>query len=274
MDIICVGILLTYLALVTMSQQHIADNVDVGEQTASDYSIVVEDPDPEATDPEEWRRYFAPFGHVTYVSVGVNNGTLLQLLARKRSVLMQLHREIEEEEEGQGGEQVETSFMDRVLASAKASNTYYQAVEVEEPDGVAEKGKEEGAADASDGGTTTTPHSFLAKMALQAGATPGGGGKRGSVVSRPDWAEQDEKQLDEMVEKELNSKAAQSWRSKEEEVAAKEAMERTMTDELWLMAQRLGVMRDAKYYRADMYEIERQIAVEMEKGPAKASKVS
>jgi hypothetical protein len=60
-----VGILLAYLALVTMSQQHIADKVDLREQTASDYSIVVQDPAPNSLDPDEWRTYFSKFGHVS-----------------------------------------------------------------------------------------------------------------------------------------------------------------------------------------------------------------
>ena len=64
-DIISTGILLAYLILVTISQQHIADSVDVREQTSKDYSIVVEDPSRLANDPEEWRTYFSPYGHVS-----------------------------------------------------------------------------------------------------------------------------------------------------------------------------------------------------------------
>ena len=64
-DIISTGLLLAYLILVTISQQHIADSVDVREQTSKDYSIVVEDPSRLASDAEEWRTYFSPYGHVS-----------------------------------------------------------------------------------------------------------------------------------------------------------------------------------------------------------------
>jgi hypothetical protein len=63
-DIVSVGILLSYLLLVTMMQQHVADNVDLEEHSASDYSIVVGDPNPDSLDPEEWRTYFSQFGRV------------------------------------------------------------------------------------------------------------------------------------------------------------------------------------------------------------------
>jgi hypothetical protein len=39
-DIISIAILLGYLVLVTISQQHIADSADLREQTAQDYTIV------------------------------------------------------------------------------------------------------------------------------------------------------------------------------------------------------------------------------------------
>jgi len=67
--------------------------------------------------------------------------------------------------------------------------------------------------------------------------------------------------------------AAQTWRGREEELAVKEAAERDTTDTLWMVVQRLGFFQDSKYFRAEMYLIEREIAAEMEKGPAKAAKV-
>ena len=33
-------------------------NLDEQHQTAQDYSVVVHDPDPDASDPKEWRDYF------------------------------------------------------------------------------------------------------------------------------------------------------------------------------------------------------------------------
>ncbi len=62
--------------------------IDVAEQTAQDYSVVVKDPNPDATDPEEWRAFFeSHFGPVAYVTVALNNGELLKAIATRRGIL-------------------------------------------------------------------------------------------------------------------------------------------------------------------------------------------
>ena len=53
-------------------------------QTPQDYSIVVNDPDDDATNPDEWQQFFSQFGHVTYVTVAINNGGLVTALAARR----------------------------------------------------------------------------------------------------------------------------------------------------------------------------------------------
>ena len=50
-------------------------------QTAQDYSVVVEDPDPDASDPDEWREFFSQFGEVASISIALDNGHLISLLA-------------------------------------------------------------------------------------------------------------------------------------------------------------------------------------------------
>jgi hypothetical protein len=265
MDIVSVGILLTYLALVTMSQQHIADNIDLRDQTASDYSIVVQDPDPTADDPEEWRRYFSPFGHVTSVSVGVNNGALLSLLAQKRSLLMQLHRE-EDLEKDAGSPPM--SLMERVLASAKASANLYEPVEKEEHHAPKDDSNEDWESGRGTGG------GIFSKLAQQAGGLASLSPRRSSVAQHTDWAAEDEARLDDLVQRELNSEAAMSWRGKEEALAAQEASERGATDELLLGLRHVtGLFRDSKYFRAQMHSIDQKIAVQLAKGPPKVSKV-
>jgi hypothetical protein len=53
-------------------------------QTAQDYAIVVDDPEEDDMDPDEWRDFFQQFGHVTFVTIAVSNGELLKMLVEKR----------------------------------------------------------------------------------------------------------------------------------------------------------------------------------------------
>ncbi|GMH93040.1 hypothetical protein TrVE_jg7780 [Triparma verrucosa] len=72
------------------SHDKIVVEADEAEQTAQDYSIMVNDPDANATDPDEWQKFFSQFGHVSYVTVALNNGTLLSLLAKRKAIMRQL----------------------------------------------------------------------------------------------------------------------------------------------------------------------------------------
>jgi hypothetical protein len=74
-------------------------NLDEQHQTAQDYSVVVHDPDPDASDPKEWRDYFSQFGEVASVTVALKNGELLRALARRRFIKLMLQYEGEEGEE-------------------------------------------------------------------------------------------------------------------------------------------------------------------------------
>lgn len=87
LDYITVFFFLGALTWLSMYQTKRVEIIDVGEQTAQDYSIVVHDPNPDAVDPEEWRQFFTRFGHVTYVTVALNNGELLRHLAVKRNII-------------------------------------------------------------------------------------------------------------------------------------------------------------------------------------------
>jgi len=59
---------------------------DEDEQTAQDYSIIVENPPKNAIDPEEWKEFFETVtgGHVTICTVGVDNDLLLATLIQRR----------------------------------------------------------------------------------------------------------------------------------------------------------------------------------------------
>lgn len=59
---------------------------DEDKLTASDYSIVVKNPPPDAMDPQEWRDYFTQFAEkqVTVISIHLNNEPMLNKLVERR----------------------------------------------------------------------------------------------------------------------------------------------------------------------------------------------
>ena len=67
---------------------------DEDEQTAQDYSIVIRNPPPDATNPEEWKQFFdnkfGPSVHVTCCTVAKDNFLLLRALVRRRELLQKL----------------------------------------------------------------------------------------------------------------------------------------------------------------------------------------
>jgi hypothetical protein len=59
-------------------------------QTASDYTLVVNDPPVDAYDPAEWIHYFKPYGKISGVTILVDNGDVLERLARRRSLKLMI----------------------------------------------------------------------------------------------------------------------------------------------------------------------------------------
>ena len=248
-DIVSIAILLAYLVLVTISQQHIVTNADLRDQTAADYSIVVLDPNPDATDPEEWRTYFSTFGHVSYVSIGSDNGNLLNLLAAKRSVLMELHRELEEDED-EDYKPTFTEVKEKMKQSLFANFSMYKPLPQEE-----EK------AEKVEDGKAPGKLKKIMSMAPR------------KLETRASWNEEDEQNMNSMVEN--MGSGGETWRRKVEVLAAQEAKDRDFNSHMWLGIQDcFAFMRDTKYFRAQLYNIERQIQMEKQnRGHAKASKV-
>jgi hypothetical protein len=82
-----------FVALVlffNMGIDEIEDVLDEAVQTAQDYSVVVTDPEPDATDPEEWRVFFERYGRVRNVSVTKKNRGLHKLLLRKHLIMREI----------------------------------------------------------------------------------------------------------------------------------------------------------------------------------------
>lgn len=61
-------------------------------QTASDYSIKIANPPPDATDPEEWRRFLGRYAvkGVTHISIALDNAKLVEELIKRRKMLKNL----------------------------------------------------------------------------------------------------------------------------------------------------------------------------------------
>jgi hypothetical protein len=66
----------------------ILEKIDADNQTACDYSVVINDPDADAYDPDEWRDYAQEYGEVLAVSVMLDNGDMLKRLARRRELAL------------------------------------------------------------------------------------------------------------------------------------------------------------------------------------------
>lgn len=86
---------------------------DESEQTASDYSVVVMDPRPDATDPDDWKHFFEEqcgFGKVVCVTVALNNAKLMKQLAALDFINEQLRFEIDED----AMKSVPTSYQEQI----------------------------------------------------------------------------------------------------------------------------------------------------------------
>ncbi|EGZ08697.1 hypothetical protein PHYSODRAFT_352675 [Phytophthora sojae] len=98
-DMVGLLILAVYCIAVAAMQTRDKARLDALEQTASDYSVVVKDPNANAWDPDEWERFFAQFGRVKFVTVCVDNKRLLSALAKKRYMEEMLKMESADAEE-------------------------------------------------------------------------------------------------------------------------------------------------------------------------------
>ncbi len=67
-------------------EKRIETNLDEAIQTVQDYSVVVQDPTPDADDPDEWYEFFSRFGKVRYVTVVRDNENLVGLVVQKHQL--------------------------------------------------------------------------------------------------------------------------------------------------------------------------------------------
>ena len=88
------------LGVVVMNayQKHMEVKYDEDEQTAQDYSVVITNPPPDASDPEEWRlffRYNFKGLHTTACTIAVDNDLLVRSLVQRRECMRKIEMKVE-----------------------------------------------------------------------------------------------------------------------------------------------------------------------------------
>lgn len=84
---------LSVFALLQIARRREAE-IDEAAQTTSDYSIKVENPPPDAYDPEEWKSIFSQYGKVVAVTVAVDNEELTRILVKRRTYRNSLYKRL------------------------------------------------------------------------------------------------------------------------------------------------------------------------------------
>jgi hypothetical protein len=112
-----------------------AEALDLAEQTAQDYSVIIEDPNPEAVDPDEWKDFFEErFGPVFMVTVCLNNGKLLNLFKQKRAIENEMALEAIEEEKyakaKRRASSVDEGFLAQLQMNQSAKSYFKQFMEL------------------------------------------------------------------------------------------------------------------------------------------------
>lgn len=83
--------------LLTQYLQYMEVQFDEDEQTAQDYSIIINNPPADASDPEEWKEYFrvAFDAQVTACTIAVDNDILVRTLVERREKMRMLELAVE-----------------------------------------------------------------------------------------------------------------------------------------------------------------------------------
>jgi hypothetical protein len=92
------GFIMLATVALSLYQKRKVVEFDEQEQTAQDYSIEISNPPKDATEPEEWKKFFeSRFGvHTTCCTVTIDNNLLVKALAERREVLRQIEEKIKE----------------------------------------------------------------------------------------------------------------------------------------------------------------------------------
>lgn len=78
-------------------ENELLEQLDEAVQTLQDYSVVVNNPPPDAINPDDWRDFFSRFGTVRLITVAKNNMPLCRLLLRKHDILARMAQRLKDE---------------------------------------------------------------------------------------------------------------------------------------------------------------------------------
>jgi hypothetical protein len=84
-DLIVVALLTLILIASGYLQKNTAKKIDRNHLTPSDYSIQIENPPKNVSDPVEYQKFFSKYGDVVLVSIALNNGELVTNLTEKKT---------------------------------------------------------------------------------------------------------------------------------------------------------------------------------------------
>jgi len=96
-QVVVVAFLLVSVTALGYHQRRLELQYDEAVLTASDFSVVVQNPPDDAVDPEEWKTFFAQFGEVVYCTIALDNEALVQALVQRRVLLQQASYKIPEQ---------------------------------------------------------------------------------------------------------------------------------------------------------------------------------
>mmetsp|Transcript_20765 Transcript_20765/g.29851 ORF Transcript_20765/g.29851 Transcript_20765/m.29851 type:complete len:963 (-) Transcript_20765:164-3052(-) len=85
-DIVCCVIICIFAIIGGYLEQREVEAIDVSQQTAQDYSIMVSNPPAHITDPKEYFDFFSKYGEVVFVTIAYTNGSLLKALAERKVI--------------------------------------------------------------------------------------------------------------------------------------------------------------------------------------------
>jgi hypothetical protein len=86
-DLVMSILFLTAIVLSKFLESAMIEELDEAVQTAQDYSVAVNDPNPDADNPDEWYEFFSRFGKVRYVTITRKNKYLTQLVLQKHKFM-------------------------------------------------------------------------------------------------------------------------------------------------------------------------------------------
>lgn len=112
------GFLVCAIFAMKLLEDEIVEIVDESQQTIEDYSLCVTDPPPDATEPDEWLKFFSRFGVVRYITVTKVNGELINLLLKKQILLRQLKSEAVSHRQYPVKKQIELNSLEAELTKA------------------------------------------------------------------------------------------------------------------------------------------------------------